>query len=288
MIEVDEVIGLIGIGKHGRLRNLLSSYVDGEVNPSEASRVENHLSGCNECRQELETLTATVHLLRELPELEIPRTFVLQSAPTPARAARGYVWVPRLATSFAAALLLVVVLGDVTGILDQSGKVALAPAVSESAAAAVAAPIPAATPEPVAAMAAAAPMAPPDEQPEAEATDEAETEDMVAAAPVPEQDEQPEAEAMVEAETEEIAAAAPVPEQDGQPDEEVVVDVPTDQSTAELNQEPEVAPEPPVGPEEPGGVELPLWQLEVAIGVVLGVLLLVAVWSARRRKSWSP
>ena len=168
---------------------------------------------------------------------------------------------PRLATSLAAVVLLVVVLGDVTGILDQSGNVATAPAEREFAAAGVAAPVPAAIPEPVAAMAAAAPMAPSDGQPEAEA--------------------------MLEAETEVMVAAAPVEEQDGQPEEEAVVDVPTDQSMAELLQEPAIAPEPPGSPEEPGGVKLPLWQLEVATGVVLGVLLLIAVWSALRRKSWS-
>ena len=156
MIGVEEVFGFIGIGRHRMLRTLLSSYIDGEVSAPEATRLEKHLSECEECRRELETLTATVHLLRELPELEPPRSFAPESVAAPPEVARGYVWVPRLATSLAAGLLVVLLLGDVSGVLNQSDKAVTATA--------VAAPVPAAASVPAPAMAAAA--APPAAQPE--------------------------------------------------------------------------------------------------------------------------
>ena len=151
------MFGFIGIGRHRMLRTLLSSYIDGEVSAPEATRLEKHLSECEECRRELETLTATVHLLRELPELEPPRSFAQESVAAPPEVARGYVWVPRLATSLAAGLLVVLLLGDVSGVLNQSDKAVTATAALDSAAADVPA---AARP----AMAAAA--APPAAQPE--------------------------------------------------------------------------------------------------------------------------
>ncbi|MCH7551028.1 MAG: zf-HC2 domain-containing protein, partial [Proteobacteria bacterium] len=46
---------------------LLSSYIDGEVTPSEAVRVEEHLAGCEDCVSELASLRATSSLLRGLP-----------------------------------------------------------------------------------------------------------------------------------------------------------------------------------------------------------------------------
>ena len=178
MIGVEEVFGFIGIGRHRMLRTLLSSYIDGEVSAPEATRLEKHLSECEECRRELETLTATVHLLRELPELEPPRSFAPESVAAPPEVARGYVWVPRLATSLAAGLLVVLLLGDVSGVLNQSDKAVTATAALDSAAADV----PAAAPTPAPAMAAAA--APPPGQPKEEVVVEGEEETEVAA-PVP-------------------------------------------------------------------------------------------------------
>ena len=46
------VIGLTGIGRHRRMRLLLSAYIDGEVTPIEAGRVEKHLVGCDECQRD--------------------------------------------------------------------------------------------------------------------------------------------------------------------------------------------------------------------------------------------
>nr|ABZ09417.1 hypothetical protein ALOHA_HF4000APKG8C21ctg1g5 [uncultured marine microorganism HF4000_APKG8C21] len=272
-------------------RTLLSSYIDGEVSAPEATRLEKHLSECEECRRELETLTATVHLLRELPELEPPRSFAPESVPAPPEVARGYVWVPRLATSLAAGLLVVLLLGDVSGVLSQSDKAVTATAELESAAAAVAAPaiLPAdvPTPAPASVMAAAAP--PPPEQPKDEVVVEGEEEAEVsaavpAAAPMP-------APAMA-------AAAAPPA---AQPEKQMVVEdaappVQQGEAATPLRREPSPGPQeapiaaetPPGGPGDGGGVALPLRQLELATGIVLVVLSLVVVWAARRGRRWSP
>ena len=129
---------MLGIGKHSRIRGLLSSYIDGQLSPSDAAKVEGYLSTCDECRAELETLTATVELLGDLPELEVPRSFALASEPAPVRSLAAYVWPARLAASMAAVLLVALLIGDVLGLLEQTG-----PADLELAARAAAAPAPA-------------------------------------------------------------------------------------------------------------------------------------------------
>ena len=146
---------MLGIGKHSRIRGLLSSYIDGQLSPSDAAKVEGHLSTCDECRAELETLTATVELLGDLPELEVPRSFALASEPAPVRSFAAYVWPARLAASMAAVLLVALLIGDVLGLLEQTG-----PADLELAARAAPAPAPAAAPAPAPAAAAARAPAP--------------------------------------------------------------------------------------------------------------------------------
>ncbi len=112
------MIGLPGIRRHARLRELLSAYIDGEVSASETSRVEEHLAGCQECRDELASLRSTVDLLRRLPELAAPRSFALSEAPQ-RRPTPTIVWTARLATSAAAVLLVALLLGDIVGLLGQ-------------------------------------------------------------------------------------------------------------------------------------------------------------------------
>ena len=93
------MFGLLASRRHARLRNLLSAYIDGEVTESEAARVEEHLSGCEECRPELDSLRSTVGLLRQLPELELPRSYTLSEAPSARLAlASPVVWTARFAT----------------------------------------------------------------------------------------------------------------------------------------------------------------------------------------------
>ena len=106
---------------HSRIRALLSPYVDGEVSAAETRRVEEHAAACPACRDELDSLTATVELVRGLPDLELPRSFELTRLPEEEPRVSFGVWAPRLATSVAGLLLVALLAGDVTGTLIQSG-----------------------------------------------------------------------------------------------------------------------------------------------------------------------
>lgn len=116
------------VRRHSKWRELVSSYMDGQVSQAEARQVEGHLSACADCRAELDSLRATVRLVKALPQLQAPRSFTLAEAPAPARPkarARGLssppvVWTVRLATPIAAALLVALLAGDAAGILSQS------------------------------------------------------------------------------------------------------------------------------------------------------------------------
>ena len=106
--------------RHGKLRELLSSYIDDEVSDSERRRVERHLSTCEECRQELESLRVTVTALRQLPEIQTARSFAITAPIEPAKGGLRWVLGVRMAASVAAVVLVGLILADVTGLLVQS------------------------------------------------------------------------------------------------------------------------------------------------------------------------
>ena len=104
--------------RHARVRTLLSSYIDGEVSASEARRVAAHLSGCDECVAELESLRATTTLLGRLPSLDTPRSYALTAADVQdmspqSRLPSFAAFSGGLATAGAAALVVVLVVGVV-------------------------------------------------------------------------------------------------------------------------------------------------------------------------------
>ena len=107
------------VGRHGRLRELLSAYVDGQVSASEASRVQEHLAACAECRRELEALRATVSLLRSLPQVQSSRSFALAEAPEPAGRRWPVAWGARAAMSVAGLVLAALLVGDAVGLVRQ-------------------------------------------------------------------------------------------------------------------------------------------------------------------------
>ena len=74
---------MFSISTHRRFRDQLSAYIDGELEASAAERLETHLAACEGCRLELEQLRATAAALRDLPEVQAPRSFTL----SPERAA---------------------------------------------------------------------------------------------------------------------------------------------------------------------------------------------------------
>ena len=100
-----------GQSEHQRVEEMLSAYIDGELTPEEWARVERHLAQCEACARNLRTLRQTVGLLRQLPTVPVPRSFVLRPAPRPVRAGRAYTYL-RAATALAAALLVVALAGD--------------------------------------------------------------------------------------------------------------------------------------------------------------------------------
>jgi anti-sigma factor RsiW len=51
---------------------LISGYLDGELEPSEQSRLIDHLAGCGRCSLELEEIQAVRSSVRSLPILEMP------------------------------------------------------------------------------------------------------------------------------------------------------------------------------------------------------------------------
>ena len=70
--------------KHRHLRpEILSEYLDGRLDHRHQGLVAHRLAECAACREELNTLRATVAALQNLPDLPLPRSFTLPTAPTP-------------------------------------------------------------------------------------------------------------------------------------------------------------------------------------------------------------
>jgi hypothetical protein len=113
---------MLWFDRHRRLRDQLSAYLDGALDAPAVQRVEAHLAECERCRAELDQLTATVAALKELPEVDLPRSFALTperaAARRPAQPAPPLAFGMRLtAAGVAVALTAVLVadLGDIGG-----------------------------------------------------------------------------------------------------------------------------------------------------------------------------
>ena len=66
--------------EHGRISLLLSAYLDGELTAREQQQVEVHLTHCETCAQDLQTLRYAKAVLTEAPALRLPRSFVVRRA----------------------------------------------------------------------------------------------------------------------------------------------------------------------------------------------------------------
>ena len=119
----------LGKGSHHKIRESLSSYVDGEVTEAERLQVERHLETCADCRAEADSLRSLVGLLRRMPEIEPPRSFTLAEAPAPVRGMPALQWALRTTALATAFVLVVVFSADLAGVLpgDPAG-IGVAPA----------------------------------------------------------------------------------------------------------------------------------------------------------------
>src|SRR5579862_386389 len=125
---------------------LLSAYLDGQVNVPERSRVEAHLAECAACRADLEELRTLASMLRRLPAQRPPRSFALGPRVVRPDALSGTMGGYLRAISSVAAALAVVAIGlslIFRGLPRQTATVA-APAAAQVAASAAASQAPAA------------------------------------------------------------------------------------------------------------------------------------------------
>ena len=124
---------------HGRFLEMLSDYVDSELPEAERIAMEAHLQGCDSCAEELESLRATVLMLRRMPEVEAPRSFRIApaavTAPTPPPERPVLLWAMRVSTALAVVAFTVMVAGNVPGLFEGGGgdgeQAADSPAASE-------------------------------------------------------------------------------------------------------------------------------------------------------------
>lgn len=103
--------------EHRRIIEMLSVYIDGKLAARDRAKVEEHLAECADCTWELETLRQTVDLMGQLPKVPVPRAFTIHEAQLPKRVglfqARWVYTYLKGATALAAALLILVLAGDV-------------------------------------------------------------------------------------------------------------------------------------------------------------------------------
>lgn len=116
-----------------RRNELLSAYLDNQLDAEERVRLEAHLATDSALRTELEALRHTVALLHEMPPVPLPRNFILprtaEARPHPAPLARPrFPWAAPLltaATAVVSLLFAVVLAGDL--LLATSGRLGFAP-----------------------------------------------------------------------------------------------------------------------------------------------------------------
>ena len=55
-----------------KVTHQISAFLDGELTPKEAARIQKHLDACPRCRAEREALERTIHSVKELPLVPAP------------------------------------------------------------------------------------------------------------------------------------------------------------------------------------------------------------------------
>ncbi len=101
--------------EHKYVTDRLGAYIDRQLSVRERDRIKRHLETCAPCRQELETLLWSKNLLRQTPDVPLPRSFVLRKvdvAPQKLPKRRTGLFAAQWATAVVALLLVVVLFGD--------------------------------------------------------------------------------------------------------------------------------------------------------------------------------
>lgn len=75
-----------------RIKTLLNSYLDGELDSSLRKEMEAHVRKCSACKRELEELRKVISRVKDLPDIEVPEGFyskvqqrILKTSPKPER-----------------------------------------------------------------------------------------------------------------------------------------------------------------------------------------------------------
>jgi len=128
---------MLWFNSHRRLRGQLSAYIDGELAERDAGALETHLQACESCGRELAELRLASAALRELPDIEAPRSFALTpahvagpAATTAPAAVRSVNSGLRLTGGVLAAALAVLLVLDTGGIVGGGGEGTQEPGVS--------------------------------------------------------------------------------------------------------------------------------------------------------------
>jgi hypothetical protein len=100
--------------EHEYAAKRLSAYLDRQVSDREYVRIKAHLETCEQCQQDLETLLWTKRLLRQVPVVPVPRSFVVREADVVASKfrPRRTMFAMQWATAIVALLFVVVLFGD--------------------------------------------------------------------------------------------------------------------------------------------------------------------------------
>ena len=266
------------------LDDLISAYVEGRTDGAEDARLRLHFAGDPATLDDIESLRATVSLLQSVAPASAPRSFALQEAPAPSPSVLNrYQWAPAMASAAAAIIVGLLVVGDLTGALRQTGG-------------------PAPVAQPATGAIAEAPAVLAVREVEAETIVEKEAE----AAPL--MAEAPRMMKAAEADSPEMAPEGTVPaeralagdaaEADAPPAEAIAARAPEEpqavekaaEAPAEMRPVDDAPPVPGTGggitPElaEQEGLSLPVWQMEAAFGAA-AVVLAAGAWLLLRRRS---
>jgi hypothetical protein len=115
---------MLWFDRHRRFRGLLSAYIDEQLSRNDARAVEAHVEGCGACRRELDEVRAAVMAVRDLPQMDVPRSFILSpeqvaqpiASPLPSTPPLAFgMRLAGAALAFALAVVLVADFGDFGG-----------------------------------------------------------------------------------------------------------------------------------------------------------------------------